>query len=32
MKILPGPVVFEWDRGNFDKNFKKHKVTNEEAE
>lgn len=32
MKILPKPVLFEWDKGNFDKNFKKHKVVNEEAE
>lgn len=32
MKILPGPIVFEWDKGNSDKNFKKHGVTNKEAE
>ena len=32
MKILPEPISFEWDKGNIDKNFKKHKVTNREAE
>lgn len=32
MKILPEPVVFEWDEGNIDKNFIKHAVTSEEAE
>lgn len=32
MKILPDPVSFVWDKGNIDKNFKKHKVTNKEAE
>ncbi|PIV09096.1 hypothetical protein COS31_02005 [Candidatus Roizmanbacteria bacterium CG02_land_8_20_14_3_00_36_15] len=32
MLILPKPVFFEWDKGNFDKNYQKHKVTNKEAE
>lgn len=32
MKILPEPVVFEWDKGNIDKNFISHDVTNREAE
>ncbi len=29
---LPSPTAFEWDKGNFDKNFKKHKVTDKETE
>ena len=32
MKILPEPITFEWDKGNIDKNLKKHGVTNREAE
>lgn len=32
MVILPDPLEFEWDKGNIDKNLKKHKVTNKEAE
>jgi uncharacterized DUF497 family protein len=32
MKLLPEPISFEWDTGNIDKNYKKHKVTNQEAE
>lgn len=32
MKILPKPLTFEWDKGNIDKNLKKHRVTNKEAE
>ena len=32
MKILPDPIEFEWDKGNTDKNFKKHNVTNKETE
>jgi uncharacterized DUF497 family protein len=32
MKILPQPLEFEWDRGNRNKNFIKHKVTDEECE
>lgn len=27
-----GDLEFEWDRGNTDKNWKKHRVTNKEAE
>jgi uncharacterized protein len=29
---LPSVLVFEWDRGNEQKNWLKHKVTSEEAE
>jgi uncharacterized protein len=29
---LPAVLVFEWDRGNEQKNWLKHKVTSEEAE
>ena len=32
MKSLSGSVVFVWDEGNIDKNWKKHKVKNQEAE
>ena len=32
MKIFPDPIAFEWDKGNIDKNLKKHKVTNQETE
>lgn len=32
MKILPEPLEFEWDSGNKDKNYQKHKVSNKEAE
>lgn len=32
MRILPEPIEFEWDQGNLDKNWIKHKVTNQEAE
>lgn len=32
MKILPEPVAFEWDKGNVDKNFIRHGVTNKEVE
>lgn len=32
MRILPDPVSFVWDKGNIDKNLKKHGVTNKEAE
>lgn len=32
MRIIPEPVAFEWDKGNIDKNVKKHGVTNKEAE
>ena len=32
MKILPEPVIFEWDKGNIDKNLHKHNVSDKEAE
>lgn len=32
VKALPKPITFEWDKGNLDKNFKKHNVVNKEAE
>lgn len=32
MRILPDPIAFEWNKGNIDKNLKKHKVTNKETE
>lgn len=32
MRILPEPIVFEWDKGNIDKNLVKHSVINKEAE
>lgn len=32
MRILPEPISFEWDKGNIDKNLKKHIVSNKEAE
>lgn len=32
MNILPKPISFEWDKWNIDKSFKKHNVTNIEAE
>ncbi len=32
MRILEGTLTFEWDKGNKDKNFLKHRVTNQEAE
>jgi len=32
MKVIPQPVVFQWDKGNADKNIQKHTVTPEEAE
>ena len=30
--VIPEPIAFEWDKGNVNKNLKKHSVTNEEAE
>lgn len=30
--IIPEPIIFDWDKGNKDKNFKKHGISNEEAE
>lgn len=32
MQVFKNPLAFEWDEGNKDKNFVKHKVTNEECE
>lgn len=32
MKILPKPLEFDWDKGNINKNFKKHGVTDKESE
>lgn len=32
MKIVPEPVLFDWDKGNSNKNLKKHKVSDKEAE
>lgn len=32
MKVISEPISFEWDQGNIFKNFKKHNVTNQEAE
>ena len=32
MKVFREQIEFEWDKGNADKNFKKHKVRNEECE
>ena len=32
MKIFTRPIQFQWDRGNIDKNSKKHDVTNAECE
>ena len=32
MKVFKQPQAFEWDEGNKNKNFVKHKVTNEECE
>lgn len=32
MRVLPKPVSFEWDKGNIDKNLRKHNVTNKETE
>lgn len=32
MKIICCPIKFDWDFGNFEKNYKKHKIKNVEAE
>ena len=32
MKLFKYPLSFEWDKGNKDKNFQKHRVANEECE
>jgi len=30
--LFQKPIVFKWDKGNSDKNWKKHRIKNEEAE
>lgn len=32
MRILPDPILFEWDNWNKDKNWLKHKVSNQGCE
>lgn len=32
MRILPKPIVFQWDEGNIRKNLERHNVTTQEAE
>lgn len=32
MRVLPKPIAFKWDKGNLDKNWVRHSVTNKEAE
>lgn len=32
MKVLSKPVSFDWDKGNVNKNLRKHGVTDQEAE
>lgn len=32
MKVLPKPLEFQWDKGNINKNIKKHGVTDKESE
>ena len=32
MRILPNPIVFEWDKGSIRKNFEKHDVGIQESE
>jgi uncharacterized DUF497 family protein len=32
MRILPEPILFQWDQGNIRKNVEKHDVTTQEAE
>jgi len=32
MRILPKPVSFDWDEGNTDKNWIRHRITNKETE
>lgn len=32
MRILPKPLVFQWDKGNIHKNLIKHNVATQEAE
>lgn len=32
MRILPDPILFDWDKGNVEKNWIKHKVSKQEVE
>ena len=32
MTVFKSPLTFEWDAGNKDKNWRKHRVTHEECE
>lgn len=32
MKIIPEPLIFEWDSGNQEKNWLKHRITTKEIE
>lgn len=32
MTIIPKPIHFEWDKGNSNKNWKKHNLTNDQCE
>lgn len=32
MIAFPTPAIFQWDAGNHDKNWSKHRVTNQECE
>lgn len=32
MKIVPEPIAFDWDTGNINKNWIKHKVSKQEIE
>ena len=32
MIALPEPICFDWNKGNIDKNLKKHGITNKESE
>jgi len=32
VRVLPGPISFEWDKDNREKNWLKHRVSDQEAE
>ncbi|MBI2124099.1 MAG: BrnT family toxin [Candidatus Wildermuthbacteria bacterium] len=32
MRVFREPIEFDWDKGNLDKNFTRHRVRNEECE
>lgn len=32
MIVLPQPILFQWDKGNINKNWLNHRVSNEECE